>query len=1441
MQGWIAGVPKRNLLGILGDFNASLHPQHPHVGFGVGHSHLHKKDGQALQSLIQTAGLNAVNTWGKPGQKASTFWTHRGEGSQIDFILVRNPCNLSRIRSATLPQAPIVHPTGFRHVPVQCFLDWPSPPRTKLSQGTTAFQVARVCNRSPQVLEQFRSRLQQVCCTAEQLDSQLQEVWEQRRPAKATLPIVSSQTGSICLKNFWSAKRRLKALVGSPVDHYVLLIPEHTDHSPQLSSSTRQYLQHLLQCWHATAGFQRLNVALRKRSQQARTDKIEGQIQDALNADQKGLTHLYKCMNMMRPKNPKRTIHIKSAEGRLQSNASELATITDYFNHVFESSEPPVLPQRHLQSALDITKPEIRQAIESLSSKKALPQHQAPAALWKAGAEVVVEALHADFQKRFAPGEISMPADWLTSHVVLIPKPGKAPTSPANLRPISLLPAVPKLLARIAAQRLRPYLLHAVKHVPQFAYIHNRQTSDSIDRVISHCHQVRSRVAENRFNPFKQSHIRARFTGGMQLSLDLAKAFDKMPRHSLLTALERISLPEDLISLILYIHDNAIMSFSRGNETAFVRTGSGVRQGCGLAPLLWVAYTLLLFDKFTQYPPISQITGFADDLHMHWTLEEPRHFRNACAQVGFIITDLADMGMQVSTDKTVILLALAGPSYDKVTAPFVQKRKKERFLKVMTSHGPAQLPIKNSHSYLGIKISYQHFERLTMQYRLQQSWQAFHRLSGFLCSKQLSLQQRLRLWRTCAQSIARYGLDAVGLDEVSASKYRAHTARQLRRIAGSPAHLTHETNQELHARLKVPDPVVSLCDHVGARVQKARQHLSHLHPPLVAQWLVLLVSETALYKGIPVHQRSELTEITQVARIACSCNTCGQQFASFHALRTHIGKRHPEQSIAQTHASYAQRAERRDTHLKFARGGLPQCNQCLKKFSGWPAFMTHFNQRACPVLHVPEREPEHNAPGTEPPPDVTSACGAFEPGGTLGDALAEEPVPVFQMSSTASVAKTGKVSLIAKHLRDHGRSDRCPECGIHCKPMYITRHACKQHSWLQQAHAQVLEWAKNCQVPSNPCQWCGTQFSTSSKAHRNACPILWACGQLLVKYFTLTPSGQGALHGYGWKRGTSPGSRRAEQLRELHEAYSGHSSYDNSSQPSFDRHGCGPKLEEGGGCRDGHGGKKWQRGQGKGTQRLQGKQSQQQSWWDKDRDQRGYNKSNEDLKNVVKALGRLVLRQEDSLSVTQLDCQFVIFMKNKAEADQSANWSITGQLLSVGNHWRDRKAQSPKDLNQPLRTVLFSSWLTAIRFRIQEFTSNPSVKEQAIKMGILVEDSFPYMQWDPEASKHVQIPQDPLTVADALQTIEQLQKIIVHPNVIGRFHPLRKLTEGMVSDVIPWTLEIQNRTQEAQAAYALIGRLVRNGCTHLAASTLRPSKLGRSPLATAVDKMIQEL
>ena len=39
----------------------------------------------------------------------------------------------------------------------------------------------------------------------------------------------------------------------------------------------------------------------------------------------------------------------------------------------------------------------------------------------------------------------------------------------------------------------------------------------------------------------------------------------------------------------------------------------------------------------------------------------------------------------------------------------------------------------------------------------------------------------------------------------------------------------------------------------------------------------------------------------------------------------------------------------------------------------------------------------------------------------------------------------------------------------------------------------------------------------------------------------------------------------------------------------------------------------------------------------------------------------------------QLDCQFVIFMKNKGKQESDGlDWSVTPQLVAVGNHWRAR-------------------------------------------------------------------------------------------------------------------------------------------------------------------------
>ena len=254
----------------------------------------------------------------------------------------------------------------------------------------------------------------------------------------------------------------------------------------------------------------------------------------------------------------------------------------------------------------------------------------------------------------------------------------------------------------------------------------------------------------------------------------------------------------------------------------------------------------------------------------------------------------------------------------------MRKIKSGRCLRVHDGQGEVLLPIKSSLTYLGIKIRFQSFERSILQYRLQLSCQAFPRLHTFLCPKKLAVHQRLRLWRACDLNIAQYGLTAVGLDDVGAPKYRAHIYRQLRIIMGNPGHLIHETNSSLAARYAVRDPIHDLSIRTVQRIQQIQCTLLHLQGTLIQQRWTQLLSDLAMPNQNIQHEKGTLTEVTKVIRIQCSCDEYGQQFGSFHALRTQIGKAHPENSRALTKASYPERSARNDEYIKYSIEGKSQ-------------------------------------------------------------------------------------------------------------------------------------------------------------------------------------------------------------------------------------------------------------------------------------------------------------------------------------------------------------------------------------------------------------------------------------------------------------------------------------------------------------------------------------
>ena len=264
-------------------------------------------------------------------------------------------------------------------------------------------------------------------------------------------------------------------------------------------------------------------------------------------------------------------------------------------------------------------------------------------------------------------------------------------------------------------------------------------------------------MANLRSSPFDVPHkSRVPLRGGVQLSLDLSKAFDRLPRSKLEEALRRINVHPDQIQLILYIHYEMLLVFCKNEYTSEIHTNSGIRQGCGLAPLLWTAYTLLTLEKLEAFLSRDQLTAFADDYHVSWEIESLLQFNNCCVQIGRIIDVLTDLGMQISTDKTAILLLLGGSSARHALQNRVLPVKADRWLQIPTKTGTIKLPIRKEHKYLGTITGYGRFERSAVSYRVQQAWHTFNRLHRILTSKALPLSTRVRLWRSCVGSVLLY-------------------------------------------------------------------------------------------------------------------------------------------------------------------------------------------------------------------------------------------------------------------------------------------------------------------------------------------------------------------------------------------------------------------------------------------------------------------------------------------------------------------------------------------------------------------------------------------------------------------------------------------------------------------------------------------------------------
>ncbi|CAE7823718.1 unnamed protein product [Symbiodinium sp. CCMP2592] len=731
--------------------------------------------------------------------------------------------------------------------------------------------------------------------------------------------------------------------------------------------------------WRVSVRIQELErVAGAARRRRKRQFLLE-QMEQAEAAAQRGhLTAVYAVVRRLAPKKASLKLHVRTPEGHMQGPRAERDTLIAHFRELYQASSAQ--PGRALPCTEHLfTEGACTAALMRLPAQKAAHPKSAPGVLWKLGASILGPALSHILNNSYANVPSSLPLELRQVAMCLVPKPGRRAQQPSDARPISLLHPANKAHASMLNDLLAPFLVPYLATAPQFAYCHGRSTMEALHRVFSHFHAVRaqaptrSRMVQRR----RDNTARHPCTGGLSFSLDVAQAFDSIPRWVVVAALRAAGTPEAIITQVVALHAQILLEVDHGGEVATCHTARGVRQGCPLSPSLWAAATTFVYHRLLEElgPDAAQVlTVFADDIIGQWQITSLTALQDSLDQIRRLTRVLQHHGFQVSPKKSVILLQVIGPHAERCLGKL---RFRDQGVAKIRVAPDLSYPVVRRHTYLGMIIGYGAFERHSVDYRCKRAAQVFARLRQVLCGRHgLSQHNRLRLWRAIVWPSLRYGLAALPLDPKELQRVRGFAARHLRAITHNLGHETHKTNQELFDELGL-HPVSLLRREAQNNFTRFQALPDLLRLERTRQWHALLLAslvepskqeaedtgapsdlnpppkDASTRVGMRRHPREQpeaqhvtLVEIDAVAR-PFACPDCPCTFATAGILHTHRVKKHGADKRSST-----RRTTQQQNQVEHSLGGVPTCRYCLTEFNGWRNFNSHILFNNCPKRPV---------------------------------------------------------------------------------------------------------------------------------------------------------------------------------------------------------------------------------------------------------------------------------------------------------------------------------------------------------------------------------------------------------------------------------------------------------------------------------------------------------
>ena len=220
--------------------------------------------------------------------------------------------------------------------------------------------------------------------------------------------------------------------------------------------------------------------------------------------------------------------------------------------------------------------------------------------------------------------------------------------------------------------------------------------------------------------------------------------------------------------------------------------------------------------------------------------------------------------------------------------------------------------------------------------------------------------------------------------------------------------------------------------------------------------------------------------------------------------------------------------------------------------------------------------------------------------------------------------------------------------------------------------------------------------------------------------------------------------------------------------------------------------------------------------------------NNEDYHEVLHLLASVTLQQADQLARIQMDTGFVLTLRNDNQKE-----CMLPVLIKASTQWKTAWTEQPAEVTKPLRTTLFTLFLTELGSRAQKLQSLPESITRATAASWLEKEAWVYQTWNPTTET---LEKDDSSFIDQ---VKRALLLVVEPANLMRFQAARRLTPEMRGPTVTFLVDTGLRTR-ADELHQILSGGEGLAAWQLVAARLRQQRLRRGPAVDQLSKWMAE-